>query len=243
MSGVLYVELLNEKGVEMEHKKLRLENGMCHGEFILKEDYRTGYYEIRAYTRYMLNYGNEEKVWVGGAPVVMKPATVSNYNEIARHKFEPLSDMTEERYREIRSEIVPPYNNCVFSRVFPVYMHPKVEGDYKKQMEFYPLHTMLAMPQELNYELRPDNLTLSFFPEGGALVEGINSVVAFEAIDQWGRKCDVEGYITEGKRGDIIGSFKSMSRGRGAFFLAPETGKKYYAHVRHKGKDYSFPLP
>ena len=107
-SGVLYVELLNEKGVEMEHKKLRIVDGMCHGEFSLKEDYRTGYYEIRAYTRNMLNYGNEEKVWVGGAPVVMKPATVSNYNEIARHKFEPLSDMTEERYREIRSDIVPP---------------------------------------------------------------------------------------------------------------------------------------
>ena len=58
-SGVLYVELLNEKGVEMEHKKLRIVDGMCHGEFSLKEDYRTGYYEIRAYTRNMLNFGND----------------------------------------------------------------------------------------------------------------------------------------------------------------------------------------
>lgn len=243
LSGVLYVELLNEKGVEMEHKKLRMENGMCHGEFILKEDYRTGYYEIRAYTRNMLNFGNEEKICITGAALVMKPATVANYNEVARRKLEPLSEMNEESYRESRSDIVAPYNNCVFSRVFPVYMQPKVRGDYKKQMEFYPLHTMLAMPKELNYELRPDNLTLSFFPEGGALVEGINSVVAFEAIDQWGRKCDVEGYITEGKRGDIIGRFKSMSRGRGAFFLNPEIGEKYYAHVQYKGKEYSFQLP
>ena len=61
-SGVLYVELLNEKGVEMEHKKLRIVDGMCHGEFSLKEDYRTGYYEIRAYTRNMLNFGNEESL-------------------------------------------------------------------------------------------------------------------------------------------------------------------------------------
>ena len=58
-SGVLYVELLNEKGVEVEHKKLRLENGMCHGEFPLDSTYRTGFYEIRAYTRYMLNFGND----------------------------------------------------------------------------------------------------------------------------------------------------------------------------------------
>ena len=58
-SGVLYVELLNEMGVEVAHKKMRLENGMCHGNFILKEEFRTGYYEIRAYTRYMLNWGND----------------------------------------------------------------------------------------------------------------------------------------------------------------------------------------
>ena len=32
---------------------------MCHGEFVLKDDYRTGYYEIRAYTRYMLNRNSE----------------------------------------------------------------------------------------------------------------------------------------------------------------------------------------
>ena len=62
LSGVLYVELLNENGVEVEHKKLRIVDGMCHGEFFLKEDYRTGYYEIRAYTRNMLNFGNEESL-------------------------------------------------------------------------------------------------------------------------------------------------------------------------------------
>ena len=58
-SGVLYVELLNEYSAEMAHKKMQLENGMCHGGFALKDDYRTGYYEIRAYTRYMLNWGND----------------------------------------------------------------------------------------------------------------------------------------------------------------------------------------
>ena len=30
VSKVLYVELLNDKGVEMETKKLRMENGLCH---------------------------------------------------------------------------------------------------------------------------------------------------------------------------------------------------------------------
>ena len=60
-SGVLYVELLNESGIEMEHLKLRLVNGMCYGNFTLKGKYRTGYYEIRAYTRNMLNWGDTER--------------------------------------------------------------------------------------------------------------------------------------------------------------------------------------
>ena len=64
VSEVLYVELLNESGIEMEHKKLKVVGGVCHGSFILKDSYRTGYYEIRAYTRYMLNFGNEKMPWM-----------------------------------------------------------------------------------------------------------------------------------------------------------------------------------
>ena len=241
-SGVLYVELLNEKGVEMEHKKLRLENGMCHGGFVLKDDYRTGYYEIRAYTRNMLNFGNEEKLCVGGAAIVMRPAVIDNYNEGARYKLDPLSENSEKHYEDIRSDIVAPYNYCIFSRVFPIYARPVIDGEYEKKMEFYPLHTTLAMPQEINYELRPNDLKLSFFPEGGVLVDGVTSVVAFEAIDQWGRKRDISGCIL-GERKDTVYRFSTTSRGRGTFFLTPKAGKKYHASVMYKGKKYSFQLP
>ena len=56
-SQILYVELLNEGGIELDHKKLKIDGGLCEGSFILSDNYRTGYYEIRAYTRYMLNWG------------------------------------------------------------------------------------------------------------------------------------------------------------------------------------------
>ena len=61
-SGVLYVELLNDFGAEMERKKLEIKNGMCHGEFALNDNYRTGFYEIRAYTRNMLNFGENSSL-------------------------------------------------------------------------------------------------------------------------------------------------------------------------------------
>ena len=151
-SGVLYVELLNDYGVEMEHKKLRMENGMCHGEFVLKDDYRTGYYEIRAYTRNMLNCGNEEIVRLPGTVLVMRPAVVENYNEFAENKQNPQLIMKEAAFREFKQSLIPPINNCVFSRVFPVYKRPRIEGCYKKEMEFYPRHTLLAFPKEISYD-------------------------------------------------------------------------------------------
>ena len=225
MSGVLYVELLNEKGVEMERKKMRLENGMCHGDFILKEDYRTGYYEIRAYTCYMLNWGNEPKSWT-----------------IEREKYSSKSNTI---YSEeiTDQDIVADMNHCMFSRVFPVYMRPKNPGEYKTEMEWYPLHTALASPKVTEEEFMDDSLRISFYPEGGSLVEKLPSIVAFEVRDELGGKREVSGWITEGRNGKELARFSTAGRGRGTFILTPQSGKKHFAHVEYKGRHYRYELP
>ena len=255
MSGVFYVELLNEYGAEVAHKKLRLENGMCHGDFILKEDFRTGYYEIRAYTRYMLNFGNDLSAisYVGeigsdlGGPmqVTLYPSTdiraTPDFMEHSSMSSSEFWSLNEDEQLKMRSQVVPDPNLYIFSRVFPVYAHPKIAGEYKKEMEVYPFHTKLRFPKETSIDLRPDTLKLSFYPEGGTLVEGLTSIVAFEAVDQWGKKCEVEGYVTDGT--NTINAIKSISRGRGVFSFCPMEGQKYYAFITHKGKEYRFKLP
>ena len=229
MSGVLYVELLNEMGVEVAHKKLRLENGMCHGGFPLKDDYRTGYYEIRAYTRYMLNWGNSS----------------SNAQEMVYEQMDVTERDTTRHYYE-RSEggndLIPDYNHCIFSRTFPVYMRPEQAGVYKREMEFYPYHTLLALPQETNEEFREDNLKLSFYPEGGHMVAGVKNTVAFEAVDQWGKRCMIEGYVTKGKD-ERVATIRADKRGRGTFLISPQDATTYTARVSYKGKEYRFKLP
>ena len=68
-SKVLYVELLSPTGVVLQQKKLKVEDGRCHGAFPLVDasvkeanakrgvlGYPSGYYEVRAYTRSMLNF-------------------------------------------------------------------------------------------------------------------------------------------------------------------------------------------
>lgn len=264
-SGVLYVELLNENGVEMAHHKLRIVDGMCYGEFPLKDSYRTGYYEIRAYTRNMLNFGNEYQLslndfyneiivneevyniseWTN-KPSEEKEETTEFEKELQRKLKEGSIDLFGIEHKEMEDNLPPSFvashNHSLFSRVFPVYMKPRERGIYKEEMDFYPMHTKLSFPQETEIDIRPNNLTLTFFPEGGTLIEEVPSIVAFEAKDQWGRKCHVEGYITEGKNNKIK-NFKTYSRGRGTFSLFPEVGKKYYAHVSYKEKNYRFELP
>ena len=60
LSKVLYVELVAPEGYVVETKKYKLDdNGCCYGEFELTPLLLSGYYEVRAYTRYMLNWGKE----------------------------------------------------------------------------------------------------------------------------------------------------------------------------------------
>ena len=60
LSKVLYVELVAPEGYVVETKKYKLDDdGTCNGEFELNPLLLSGYYEVRAYTRYMLNWGKD----------------------------------------------------------------------------------------------------------------------------------------------------------------------------------------
>lgn len=222
VSKVLYVELLNDKGVEMETNKLRIESGQCHGEFILKDNYYTGYYELRAYTRNMVNFGNEG-------------LTLFDFMD----KYERASSFLTEK--EARQDLVPAINHCLFTRTVPVYSRPDTAGQYKREFEYYPVHTKLAIPDETDPKLRKDDLEVRFYPEGGDLVVGVPSVVAVEAYDQWGREKKVAGTLL--CKNEQIGSFATGHRGRTLIQLTPESGKPIEAQVEYKGKVYTFELP
>ena len=222
VSKVLYVELLNDKGVEMETKKLRMENGQCYGEFVLKDNYYTGYYEVRAYTRNMVNFGNES-------------LTLFDFMD----KYERAQSLLSEK--RARQDLVPDINHCLFTRTVPVYSRPDTAGQYKREFEYYPIHTKLAIPDETDPKLRKDDLEVRFYPEGGNLVVGVPSVVAIEANDQWGREKKVAGTLLY--KDKQIGAFATGHRGRALVQVIPEGDKPIKAQVEYKGKVYTYELP
>jgi len=77
------------------------------------------------------------------------------------------------------------------------------------------------------------SFSLHFFPEGGDLVLGVNSRVAFKANDQDGIPCNVSGNIINDK-GNKIAGFSSVHDGMGYFSLTPLPGIKYTAIWKDK---------
>jgi hypothetical protein len=87
LSRTLYVELLNPGGEVVDKRTLEIENGQCHGDFILNQlPFYSGFYEVRAYTKYMLNFG-EDIIFSRLLPVFDKPETNGNHEERKMMKY------------------------------------------------------------------------------------------------------------------------------------------------------------
>ncbi|MGY0040103.1 hypothetical protein [Pedobacter sp. NJ-S-72] len=71
---------------------------------------------------------------------------------------------------------------------------------------------------------------IQFFPEGGELIKGIPTQIAFKAIKQDGLSIEVKGTIADSD-GNQITAFNSTHAGMGTFYLNPEGGKTYKATV------------
>ena len=81
ISKVLYVELVNPIGDVCERRTLRVENGEAEGDILLDSIIGvSGFYEVRAFTRYMTNWGTPA-VFSRVFPIFNKPKTEGNYSK------------------------------------------------------------------------------------------------------------------------------------------------------------------
>ena len=80
LSRVLHVELLTPRGEVTDSRKLKIQDGQCHGEFALPKGCKGGFYEVRAYTRAMLNFGDTH-IFSRVFPIYSEPEQAGNYQE------------------------------------------------------------------------------------------------------------------------------------------------------------------
>ena len=129
LSRILYVELLTPDGYLVERQQLEMPGGTAHGAFVLTDSLYAGYYELRAYTRWMLNFGQCEH---------------------------PHIPFTEKAFysKRMAKEFFRDYDK-LYSRVFPVYDKPEVSGRYAKDMTVRPLRRYFKKQKKKKPELRP----------------------------------------------------------------------------------------
>jgi hypothetical protein len=159
MSGVLYVELLNDDGYLMERKLVELKDGEGCGFFHLPNDsiHFCGFYELRAYTRWQLNWGAFEH----------EHSTMDSewfFNKAARREF----------FRDY---------DKIYSRVFPVY-----EARDPDEQDMIQVDAMFSRPKTRRFkeDLEKPKGMITLFPEGGHLIMGVPNNVAYEATLQDG---------------------------------------------------------
>ena len=108
MSHILYVELLSPDGLVVERQNIIVSpDGYGDGNFTLKDSLYSGYYELRAYTRWMLNFR----------------VTEHDYGRKDREYFYN-KEMARDFFRQF---------GTVYSRVVPVYERPDSTGDYTQK--------------------------------------------------------------------------------------------------------------
>lgn len=203
MSKLLYVELLTPDGYLVERQHVVVNGGgATWGQFALKDSLYSGYYEIRAYTRWQLNFNITEK----------------DYTRDDRLKFYG-SQACSDFFRDFEG---------LYSRVLPIYEKPKDAGNYTDRY-------MARRPKQ-HVQKEKDVLLCRFYPEGGQMVQGVQSNVAFELTDNNGQQIDIEGTLSDGSK------IRPSHLGRGIFSITP-TSQTMKATFDWGGKQYSFTLP
>ena len=189
ISGVLYVELVDPMGDVVQTHKLEIRNGQADGCIELKGLLNSGFYEVRAYTRYMTNWGN----------------------------------------------------TGLFSRIIPVLNAPREEGDWSQRtMDVFSYERRLPSVRDKEEEAAK-KMNVSFYPESGHLIAGLDNRVAFAVTNQDGAHFETSGWLeSDGKR---ICAVKTVREGRGVVNCVPEAGKMVLHLSDEKGNTRTFPLP
>ncbi len=137
LSKVLYVELYNYDGYLVERKMMEMSDGWTNGFFALNQAMMySGFYELRAYTRWQLNWGITEH-W---------------HSRISRKWF-PNKALEKDFFKDYEK---------LYSRVFPVYDKPTDKENPERNMTSRILRRYSS--KDLDEEDRKP--VLSLFPEG-----------------------------------------------------------------------------
>ncbi len=216
LSKVLYVELLNPLGDVVQTVKVPLEKGQGNGCIPLTWRSGMGFHEIRAYTRYMINW-NEAGVFSRVVPV-FGAAEKGEY----RIKIN----------REASYSRLPNWQSLLDENGVKEHLVTVKREDDGSIVD----DTVRASRRNLKKQSRRNgDMAVRFYPEGGDLVQGLGSRVAFEIHLGDSAVGNVQAWVMRAN-GDTLARATLVREGRGWFYCRPDEEKLYLGIISNPGE-------
>ncbi len=249
LSDVVYVVLKDPKGNEVKMLDLFVQQGTAKGDFKLDDFATGGIYTLEAYTRWMRNFGEEsyfrkeiqvqkiitprmllkldfEKEAYGPGDEVIATFSVKNLkNEAVAGATVSLSVKVQGESVHTHEAVTTTDGNVSLKYILPDKLNT-ADGLFQVIVADHGMQESItrSIPIVLN------KIDVQFYPEGGDLVAGAASVVAFKATNEFGKAADIAGVIVDEANAEVA-TFESYHMGMGAFRFTPLAGKKYYAQI------------
>ncbi len=253
-SKVVYAELVNPKGQVEKKLTLELIEGKAALLFELPENQTGGIFTLKAYTNWMKNFG-DQGVFSKQLIIqhVMSPELILKM-EFERKAYGPGDTVTAKFEAKdllnngiMDSEVSYKVN---LNGVEYISQKTMTDSEGKASIRFQLPADLQSNDGLLNAIITAkgrsesiarsipivlNQVDLQFLPEGGELVENMESKIAFKALNEFGKPADIEGALYDEQNHEIL-KFKSFHQGMGCFYFKPLPGKSYTARISRPTK-------
>lgn len=253
ISKIVYVDVVSAHDTVVRSIMLPVKNSVAWGSIILLPTvFKKGNYRVVAYTHYMNNNGTDyffnRNIAVGDAVGDNISANVSLKSDLTGRAPKITAGVT---YSDNNGDSFGGKKvNWIVKKDDETIAKGKGETDKNGFVEinFYNVKKVSLDSAHLLTELdngqgqrsqnsfsldgvaKPNDI--QFFPEGGLLIGGLRTKIAFKAIKPDGRGIDAKGTITDNNN-KVVAEFSSSHLGMGVFILTPDINKTYTAHVTY----------
>ena len=126
---------------------------------------------------------------------------------------------------------------------YTLYMrNPGPEYFFKKPLTIWPYRESRRTQRNTSVR-KVSDFDVSFFPEGGYLIDGYDCCVAFKALGDDGGSVEVTG-VLKNDREEVVDTLRTLHGGMGCLRFTAHTGERYYAECTMAGgKTERFDLP
>ena len=254
LSRYIYVELVSPLDDLVRRVKIRPDSiGAYSGYIDLEDDLAQGVYTIRAYTQYMRNIS--EDFFFRRHIQVLDPFSL---------QLEPLVEFEVKKNdlhvslqfidRQQNDTITPEVVTSKIGHNAIKTLKPNKDGVYQLDVRLSDKDKNRTLLLGLIYNGRKYNryytipgdqaeYDLQFFPEGGSIIPGVISQVAFKALATDGMGANITGTLYDSADNEIL-TFKSQHLGMGLFHFIPSENETYHVICwNESGNHKRFELP